>query len=186
LILVAWLSRCKGEVRECGTDTYSHCWDDSLVGNAFPTAVEHRQQYKGLTASRFELQALQEETGRTLELQARVAALATQQPQQPPSQHSSPQQPAQQPDQQPRLQRPLMGDGAAAPEPAAGLGLDPVEEDEEGSEALSPVAAASGMRQLEAELEAAHTELQGAHVRLEAEAAQNRAKQKLLAKEVRP
>jgi hypothetical protein len=113
-----------------------------------------------------------------------VAALATQQPQQPPPQQPPPQQPAQQPDQQPGLQSPLAGGGSAAPEPTAGLGLDPVEEDEEGSAALSPVAALSSTRQLEAELEAARTELQEAHARLEREAAQNRAKQKLLAKEV--
>lgn len=111
-----------------------------------------------------------------------MAALATQQPQQP--QQPPPQQPAQQPDQQPGVQDFLIGSGSAAPEPNAGLGLDPVEEDEEGSAAISPAAATSGTRQLEAELEAARTELREAHARLEQEAAQNRAKQKLLAKEV--
>ena len=108
-----------------------------------------------------------------------MAALAIQQAQQRPLQ-----QPTQQSDQQPGLQSPSMGGASAAPEPTAGLGLDPVEDDEEGSAALRPAAATSGMRQLEAELEAARTELRKAHARMEADAVQNRAKQKLLAKEV--
>jgi hypothetical protein len=50
---MAWLSSCKVDVREFGTDIYSHCWADSLDGNASPTAMEHRQKYKGLTTKSF-------------------------------------------------------------------------------------------------------------------------------------
>lgn len=123
-------------------------------------------------------QALQEETGRILELQAQLAAASAQPPQ---PQHS--QQRAQPPQHMPQP-------------PEAAAGLDPVadsdvaapssSEPDRNTAALSgPGAAEAGSsRQLEAELQQAQAELRAARSQLEAEAAANRAKQKLLAKEV--
>lgn len=127
-------------------------------------------------------QALQEETGRILELQAQVAALSAQQPQQP----------AQQQPPQRRQQDPA--DAAASPAAAAGAFAEAAAP---GWSAESNLAAGASLQpgesqpgdsdgrgKLEVELQAARAELQATKTRLEEEAAQNRAKQKLLAKEV--